>query len=124
MDIEERKKWLKWSKMGICVPRQSEEPKEFTMEKSLENLLKRQEDMERNFNVYLRDAELKHGQTSERKTSKSGEAKRDNNNLIYLLDYEKVPLLLASNKSRALKVYWMLNPKAKTRTRGRNVNSF
>ena len=79
MGIEERKKWLEWSKIGICVPRQSEEPKEFIMEKSLENLLKRQEDMERNFNVYLRDAELNHGQTSKRKTSKSGEAKRDNN---------------------------------------------
>jgi hypothetical protein len=27
MNTEERKKWLKWSKIGICVPRQSEEPK-------------------------------------------------------------------------------------------------
>ena len=29
MDMEERKEWLKWSKIGICVPQQSEEPKEF-----------------------------------------------------------------------------------------------
>ena len=27
MDTDERKKWLKWSKIRICVPRQSEEPK-------------------------------------------------------------------------------------------------
>ena len=32
MGTEERKKWLKWSKIGICVPRQSEEPKEFNMD--------------------------------------------------------------------------------------------
>jgi hypothetical protein len=65
MDMEERKEWLKWSKIGICVPQQSEEPKEFNMEESLENLFKRhaQEEMERNFNVYLRAATLKHGQT-------------------------------------------------------------
>ena len=47
MDMEERKKWLKWSKIGICVPQQSEEPKEFNIE-----------EMERNFNVYLRAATL------------------------------------------------------------------
>ena len=68
MNTEERKKWLKWSKIGICVPRQSEEPKEFNVEKSLENLLERQEEMERNFNVYLQNARLKHGDNSERKT--------------------------------------------------------
>ena len=58
MNTEERKKWLKWSKIGICVPRQSEEPKEFNVEKSQENLLERQEEMERNFNVYLQYARL------------------------------------------------------------------
>lgn len=73
------KKWLKWSKIGICVPRQSEEPKEFNMEESLENLLERQEEMEKNFNVYLRDASLKHGQTSKRKPFKAGETKNDHN---------------------------------------------
>jgi hypothetical protein len=46
MNTEERTKWLKWSKIGICVPRQSEAPKEFNVEKSLENLLERQEEME------------------------------------------------------------------------------
>jgi hypothetical protein len=79
MDMEERKKWLKWSKIGICVPQQSEEPKEFNMEESLENLFKGQEEMERNFNVYLRAATLNHGQTSKRKHSKSGETKKDHN---------------------------------------------
>ena len=59
MGTEDRKKWLKWSKIGICVPRQSEEPKEFNMEESLENLLKRQEEMERNFNVYLTRCKIK-----------------------------------------------------------------
>jgi hypothetical protein len=49
------------------------------MEESLENLFKRQEEMERNFNVYLRAATLKHGRTSKRKHSKSGETKKDNN---------------------------------------------
>ena len=39
------------------------------MEESVENLFKRQEEMERNFNVYLRDARLKSGQTSKRKPS-------------------------------------------------------
>ena len=43
MDTEERKKWLKWSKLGICVPRQDGEPKEVNMEESVETLLKRQE---------------------------------------------------------------------------------
>ena len=79
MGMEERKTWLKWSKIGICVPQQSEEPKEFNMEESLENLFKRQEEMERNFNVYLRAATLNHGQTSKRKHSKSGETKKDHN---------------------------------------------
>ena len=40
MDTEERKKWLKWSKIGICVPRQDEEPKEFNMEQNLDKNFK------------------------------------------------------------------------------------
>ena len=40
MDTEERKKWLKWSKLGIRVPRQNEEPKEFNLEGSIANALK------------------------------------------------------------------------------------
>jgi hypothetical protein len=39
----------------MCIPRQNEEPKEFIVEESLENLFKRQEEMERNFNVYLHE---------------------------------------------------------------------
>lgn len=58
MDTEERAKWLKWSKLGICVPLEDEETradnKELNMEKTLERLIKRQEDMETNFNTFLR----------------------------------------------------------------------
>ena len=44
MDTKERAKWLKWSKLGICVSQQGEQPEEFNMEKSLEKLLKRQQE--------------------------------------------------------------------------------
>ena len=64
MDTEERREWLKWSKIGICVPRQNEEPKELYMEKSVEKLIKRQEEMERKLNIYLQAAKLKKGQSS------------------------------------------------------------
>ena len=67
MDTEERKKWLKWSKLGICVPPQNEEPKE--LQESVETLLKRQEEMERKFNVYLRAAKLKNGHSPKSKLS-------------------------------------------------------
>ena len=46
MDTKERAKWLKWSKLGTCVSQQREQPEEFNMEKSLEKLLKRQQEME------------------------------------------------------------------------------
>ena len=75
MDTQEHKKWLKWSKLGICVPRQNEETKEFNMEESVETLLKRQEEMERKFNVYLQAAKLKQGQSSKRKNSGEGRNK-------------------------------------------------
>ena len=71
METEERKKWLKWSKLGICVPQQSEESREFNMEESVDKLLKRQEEMEKNFNVYLRAGTLKHEQNSKRETAKT-----------------------------------------------------
>ena len=45
------------------------------MEKSLENLLEQQEEMERNFNVYLQNARLKHGDNNTRK-SKSEDHKK------------------------------------------------
>ena len=58
MDTEERAKWLKWSKLGISMPLHNEETatgesKELQLEKTLQKLLKRQEDMENNFNNYL-----------------------------------------------------------------------
>ena len=81
MSTEERKKWLKWSKIGIYVPRQNEEPKEFSMEESVKTLLKRQEEMERKFNVYLQAAKLKQGQRRKRTHTKAGEDK--NKWLIY-----------------------------------------
>ena len=68
MDTDERK-WLKWSKTGICVPRQSEEPKEFDIEESVETLLKRQEEMERKFYVYLQTTNLKNGQSDKQKST-------------------------------------------------------
>ena len=79
MDTEERKKWLKWSKISIYVPRQNEEPKE--LEESVKTLLKRQEEMERKFNVYLQAAKLKQGQSRKRTHTKAGEDK--NKWLIY-----------------------------------------
>ena len=75
MDTEERKKWLKWSKIGIYVPRQNEEPKEFSMEESVKTLFKRQEEMERKFNVYLQAAKLKQGQSRKPTHTKPGEDK-------------------------------------------------
>ena len=68
MDTDERKKWLKWSKIRICVPRQSEEPKEFNIEESVETLLKRQEEMERKCYVYLQTTKLKNGQRGKKST--------------------------------------------------------
>ena len=59
MDTKERAKWLKWSKLGICVSQQREQPEEFNMGKSLEKLLKRQQEMERKFNAYLQAVEVK-----------------------------------------------------------------
>ena len=67
MDTDERKKWLKWSKIGIFAPRQSEEPKEFNIEESVETLLRRQEEMKRKFNVYLQTTKLKNGQSDKQK---------------------------------------------------------
>ena len=60
MDREERAKWLKWSKMGVCIPLQSKEANKSNheavdVEKSLENILKRQQEMEAKFYNYLRE---------------------------------------------------------------------
>ncbi|XP_028412550.1 uncharacterized protein LOC114535442 [Dendronephthya gigantea] len=43
MGTQEHKKWLNWSKTGICVPQQSKEPKEFNMEECLDNLLEHEQ---------------------------------------------------------------------------------
>ena len=51
------------------MPRQNEEPREFNLEESFETLLKRQEEMERKFNVYLQTAKLKKVQSSKPKHS-------------------------------------------------------
>ena len=48
MDRKERAKRLKWSKLGICVSQQREQPEKFNMEKSLEKLLKRQKKWKEN----------------------------------------------------------------------------
>jgi len=45
------------------------------MEESVEKLLKRQEEMERNFNVYLQAIKLKNGQRSKRAHTKSNKNK-------------------------------------------------
>ncbi len=82
MSTEECKKWLKWGKIGICVPQHSEELRKFNMQESLENLFQRQEEMERNFNIYLRDVNLNHVQTRKRETSKSEGMKRVLNKLL------------------------------------------
>lgn len=62
MDTEERAKWLKWGKLGLSMPLQNEETtannKELHLEKTLQTILKRQEDMETNFNNYLTAARI------------------------------------------------------------------
>ena len=56
MDSEERKKWLKWSKIGICVPlkNKSASEKDLHMANTLERLENLQEEMAANFNNFLR----------------------------------------------------------------------
>ena len=58
MDTEERKKWLKWSKIGICVPLKDKDASEKDIHKA--NTLERlagenlQEEVAANFNNFLR----------------------------------------------------------------------
>lgn len=58
MDTQERAKWLKRSKLGLCLPLQTEESavnsSEQTLQKTLGTLLQRQEEMGRIFNNLLR----------------------------------------------------------------------
>jgi len=59
MDTQERAKWLKWSKSGLCLPLQTEESdvdsSERTLQNTLKKLLQRQDEMETNFTKYLRE---------------------------------------------------------------------
>jgi len=58
MDTEERAKWLKWSKLGLRLPLNTEESvssEQELMHESLEKVLQRQQEMERTFNDYLRE---------------------------------------------------------------------
>ena len=56
MDTEGRKKWLKWSKIGICVPLKDKDAneKDIRMANTLERLVNLQEEMATNFNNFLR----------------------------------------------------------------------
>ena len=56
MDNEERKKWLKWSKIGICVPLKDKDAneKDIHIANTLERLVNLQEEMATNFNNLLR----------------------------------------------------------------------
>ena len=56
MDSEERKKWLKWSKIGICVPLKDKDSskKDLHMANTLERLVNLQEEMAANFTNFLR----------------------------------------------------------------------
>jgi len=74
MDIQERAKWLRRSKLGLCLPLKTDErvldsgeQQQNSLEKTLRNILQRQEEMEKNFNSYLRE---EHGVsfTTKRKT--------------------------------------------------------
>ena len=54
MDREERKKWLKWSKIGICVPLKDKDAseKDLHMANTLERLVNLQEEMAANLNNF------------------------------------------------------------------------
>jgi len=74
MDIQERAKWLRRSKLGLCLPLKKDEcvldfgeQLQNSLEKTLRNILQRQEEMEKNFNNYLTE---EHGVsfTTKRKT--------------------------------------------------------
>ena len=55
MDREERKKWLNWSKIGICVPLKDKDAseKDLHMANTLERLVNLQEEMAANFKNFL-----------------------------------------------------------------------
>ena len=56
MDTEERKKWLKWSKIRTCVPLKDKDAKDkedIHMANTLERLVNLREEMATNFNNFL-----------------------------------------------------------------------
>ena len=55
MDTEERKKLLKWSKIGICVPLKDKDAneKDIHMANTLERLVNLQDEMATNFNSFF-----------------------------------------------------------------------
>ena len=74
MDIEERAKWLKWGKLEMCVPRHhgNGTDHELNMEKTLQELLKRIDDIETRFFMYLRTTKKHTGSLKKkRKTCKT-----------------------------------------------------
>ena len=81
MGSEERAKWLKWSKLGISMPLHNEETtadrEELQLvEKTLQRLIKRQEDMENNFNNYLKETRIHHVHSKQQANYKCTSKKR------------------------------------------------
>ena len=68
MDREERKKWLKWSKIGICVPLKDKDAseKDLHMANTLERLVNLQEKMAANFNNFFRVQQTRRKRKSKR----------------------------------------------------------
>ena len=68
MDSEERKKWLKFSKIGICVPLKDKDAceKDLHMANTLERLVNLQEEMAANFNNFLRAQRTRRKRKSKR----------------------------------------------------------
>ena len=68
MDSDERKRWLKWSKIGICVPLKDKDAseKDLHMANTLERLVNLQEEMAANFNNFLRVQRTRRKRKNER----------------------------------------------------------
>ena len=68
MDSDERKRWLKWSKIGICVPLKDKDAseKDLHMANTLERLVSLQEEMAANFNNFLRVQRTRRKRKNER----------------------------------------------------------
>ena len=77
METEQRAKWLKWSKLGMCVPRKdrNNNTEASSIEETLENLLKRQTEMEENFYMYLKTGKSQYA-SKQRKGKESDRTQR------------------------------------------------